>query len=195
MLHPTRSLVLAAGAVAGLGCVPQPAVQAPPSPSPTAPASARPSRPPSFSTATATLRDASGRRVGTMTLADSYAGILIRGTVSDLGLGGHAIHIHSVGKCQAPFTSAGGHFNPQGRQHGYLNLSGPHLGDLPNLTTPAAGSLTFEFLLPGVTLEGTNALLDADGAAVVIHASSDDYRTDPAGNSGARAACGVIVAR
>ena len=195
MFHRTTSLGLAVAAVAGLGCVPQPAVQVPPSPSPTAPAPARPSRPPSFSTATATLRDASGRRVGTLTLADSYAGILIHGTVSDLGLGGHAIHIHSVGKCEAPFTSAGGHFNPQGRQHGYLNPSGPHLGDLPNLTTPAAGSLTFEYLLPGVTLKGTNALLDADGAAVVIHASGDDYRTDPAGNSGARAACGVIVAR
>jgi Cu-Zn family superoxide dismutase len=145
--------------------------------------------------ASATLHDASGRRVGTVTFADSYSGVMIRGTVSDLGLGTHAIHIHAIGKCEAPFTTAGGHFNPLTRQHGYLNPRGPHLGDLPNLTTPAAGSLTFEFLLPGVTLKGTNALLDGDGAAVVIHASKDDYLTDPAGNAGARAACGVITAR
>jgi Cu-Zn family superoxide dismutase len=166
----------------------------PPSPSPSAPAT-KPATPTSFATASATLHDASGRRVGTVTFADSYSGVMIRGTVSDLGLGTHAIHIHAIGKCEAPFTTAGGHFNPQTRQHGYLNPRGPHLGDLPNLTTPAAGSLTFEFLLPGVTLKGTNALLDGDGAAVVIHASKDDYLTDPAGNAGARAACGVITAR
>ena len=193
MYNPMKSVVVCAGAV--LACSsPQPSVRLPPSPSPSAPAT-RPATPTSFAMATATLHDASGRRVGTVTLADSYSGVLIRGTVSDLGLGTHAIHIHAVGKCEAPFTTAGGHFNPQSRQHGYLNPRGPHLGDLPNLTTPAAGSLTFEFLLPGVTLKGTNALLDGDGAAVVIHASKDDYLTDPAGGAGARAACGVITAR
>lgn len=193
MYNPMKSFVVVC-ASAVLGCSSQPSVQLPPSPSPSAPAT-RPATPTSFGMATATLHDASGRRVGTVTLADSYSGVLIRGTVSDLGLGTHAIHIHAVGKCEAPFTTAGGHFNPQSRQHGYLNPRGPHLGDLPNLTTPAAGSLTFEFLVPGVTLKGTNALLDGDGAAVVIHASKDDYLTDPAGNAGARAACGVITAR
>jgi Cu-Zn family superoxide dismutase len=188
-------LALILAAAAGAACGPQPVIPVTTSPSPAAPASAAPARPAAFTTASATLRDASGRRVGTVTLADSYAGVMIRGTVADLGLGAHAIHIHSVGKCEAPFTSAGAHFNPQGRQHGYLNPRGPHLGDLPNLTTPAAGPLTFEYLLPGVTLKGTNALLDGDGASVVIHAGGDDYRTDPAGNSGARAACGVIVGR
>ena len=194
MFNPLKTLVVAcAGAV--LACSSsQPSVQLPPSPSPSAPAT-RPATPTSFHTASATLHDASGRRIGTVTLADSYSGVMIRGTVSDLGLGTHAIHIHAVGKCEAPFTTAGGHFNPLSRQHGYLNPRGPHLGDLPNLTTPAAGSLTFEFLLPGVTLKATNDLLDGDGAAVVIHAGKDDYLTDPAGNAGARAACGVITAR
>lgn len=147
-----------------------------------------------FATATAVLRDAGGRQVGRVLLRDSYVGVLVQGTVSDLGLGAHAIHIHSVGKCEPPFTSAGGHFNPTGRQHGFLNQHGPHAGDMPNIITPAAGSLRFEFRVPGVTLKAGNRLLDDDGASIVVHASGDDYRTDPAGNSGARMACGVIIA-
>jgi superoxide dismutase, Cu-Zn family len=158
-----------------------------------APAPAR-AQPPAYSaTATAMMRDLAGGRVGTVTLTDTYAGLLIRGTIAELGLGAHAIHIHSVGRCEAPFTTAGPHFDPEGHQHGFRNPRGPHLGDLPNIDTPASGRLTFEFLMPYVTLRGKNALLDADGAAIIIHASKDDYVTDPAGDSGARAACGVIT--
>ncbi|MFI5228059.1 MAG: superoxide dismutase family protein [Gemmatimonadales bacterium] len=165
-----------------------------PSPSPAAPAKAPPPSP--GLTATATLRDLTGTRVGTVTLVDTYAGVLVSGTVAGLGLGAHGIHLHAVGKCEPPaFASAGGHFNPQGKQHGYRNPDGPHLGDLPNLDTPAAGELRFEFLAPGITLKGSNALLDADGASIVIHSGRDDYTTDPAGNSGARIACGVITVR
>ncbi|HXT14830.1 MAG TPA: superoxide dismutase family protein [Gemmatimonadaceae bacterium] len=150
--------------------------------------------PETFSSATAILHDASGKQVGRVTFADSYAGVVVDGTVNDLGLGSHGIHIHAIGKCEPPFTTAGGHFNPGQRQHGYLNQHGPHLGDLPNLDTPASSSLHFEALLPNVTLKGQNALLDADGSAVVVHAGRDDYKTDPAGNSGGRVACGVITA-
>lgn len=144
-------------------------------------------------TATATMRDLVGGRVGTITLTDTYAGLLIRGTISELGLGAHAIHIHAVGRCEPPFTTAGPHFNPDNRQHGFKNPRGWHLGDLPNLDTPASGRLTFELLLSGVTLRGKNALLDADGSAIIIHASRDDHMTDPAGDSGARAACGIVT--
>jgi Cu-Zn family superoxide dismutase len=162
------------------------------------PAAAEPSSdvvpvPAVFATATAVLRDINGRQVGRVLLRDSYAGVLVEGTVSDLGLGAHGFHIHAIGKCEPPFTSAGGHFNPSNRQHGFLNQHGPHLGDMPNISTPAAGTLKFEFRVPGVTLKGGNALLDADGAAIVVHASRDDYRTDPAGDAGARMACGVIT--
>jgi Cu-Zn family superoxide dismutase len=144
--------------------------------------------------ASATLHDLAGRDVGTATFTDSYAGVIVSGTVRDLGRGEHAVHIHAVGKCEGPaFASAGGHFNPQGKQHGYENPQGPHLGDLPNIDTPGAGALHFEFLMPGVTLTGTNALLDSDGAAIVIHAGHDDYKSDPAGNAGGRIACGVIT--
>jgi superoxide dismutase, Cu-Zn family len=153
----------------------------------------KPSAPAYSTTATAMMRDLAGGRVGTVTFTDTYAGLLIRGTVSELGLGAHAIHIHAVGRCEPPFTTAGPHFNPDGRQHGFKNPNGPHLGDIPNIDTPASGRLTFEFLLPYVTLRGKNAIMDGDGAAIIIHAAKDDYVTDPAGDSGARAACGVIT--
>jgi Cu-Zn family superoxide dismutase len=171
----------------------------PPSPPPAAPAPAAPvvrpppPRPLPTATAAAIIRDPSGKQVGSITLADTYAGLLIIGSVGDLGLGAHAIHIHAIGKCEAPFTTAGAHFNPTNRQHGYRSPTGPHLGDLPNLDLPAAGREKFEILLPNVTLKGEHALLDADGASVVIHAERDDYTADPSGNSGGRIACGVIV--
>jgi Cu-Zn family superoxide dismutase len=150
---------------------------------------------PSTATATAALRDQTGRQIGSVTLTDSYAGVLLSGVVNGLGIGAHGIHIHETGKCEAPFTSAGGHFNPRKRHHGFKNPDGSHAGDLPNIETPAAGQLKFELLLPGVSLTGRNGLLDADGSAVVIHGAGDDYMTDPAGNSGSRIVCGVIAAR
>jgi Cu-Zn family superoxide dismutase len=133
--------------------------------------------------------------VGAANFTDTYSGVLIVGNVTGLGLGAHGIHVHAVGKCDAPFTTAGPHFNPASKRHGFQNPQGPHLGDLPNIDTPAAGQLRFEFLLPGVSLKGTNALLDADGASIVIHAGRDDYKTDPAGDSGSRIACGVLIPR
>ena len=147
----------------------------------------------SFRTATATIRDAAGARVGAATFTDSFAGLLIAGSVEGLGIGAHGIHVHETGKCDAPFTTAGGHFNPEKHHHGFKNPDGPHLGDLPNIDVPASGTLRFEFVLPNVTLRGANALLDADGASIVVHSTRDDFLTDPAGNSGPRLACGVIL--
>lgn len=141
------------------------------------------------------MRDAAGAQIGTITLTDSYAGVLLTGAVSGIGLGAHGIHVHEIGQCTAPFATAGGHFNPAKRKHGYKNAEGHHAGDLPNLEAPAAGQLKFELLLPGVSLGGSNGILDADGAAVVIHSAADDHRTDPSGSSGGRIACGVITAR
>ncbi|HEY5063191.1 MAG TPA: superoxide dismutase family protein [Gemmatimonadaceae bacterium] len=167
-----------------------------PSPSPQSPAAPAASAPMSaMSQASAVLHDLTGRRVGTATFTDTYTGVLVSADLTGLGLGAHGIHIHEVGKCEAPFTTAGGHFNPEHRHHGFLNPNGSHLGDMPNIDTPAAGQLRFEFLLPGVTLKGANALLDADGASIVVHSGRDDYSTDPSGNSGSRIACGVIVAK
>jgi Cu-Zn family superoxide dismutase len=141
----------------------------------------------------AVIHDASGRRVGSVAFSETYAGLLVRGEVADLGVGPHGIHIHAVGKCEPPFTSAGGHYNPEQRAHGFNNQHGHHLGDLPNIVTPAAGKLNFEFIVPGILLAGPTGMLRTDGAAIVIHATADDYLTDPAGNSGPRLACGVIT--
>src|SRR5262245_6410369 len=150
---------------------------------------------PSSVTASATLRDQSGRQVGTATVTDSYAGVLLVGTINGIGVGAHGIHIHETGRCDPPFTSAGGHFNPEKRKHGFKNPEGHHSGDLTNIDAPASGPLKFELLAAGVSLTGSNPLLDADGAAIVVHGAGDDYNTDPAGNSGSRIVCGVIAAR
>ncbi|MBV8971708.1 MAG: superoxide dismutase family protein, partial [Sphingomonadaceae bacterium] len=94
------------------------------------------------------------------------------------------------------FASSGGHFNPTGKMHGRDNPMGPHLGDLPNVVVGKDGKGAVDVTVAGLTLTGgTTPLLDADGAAVVLHAGPDDYKTDPSGNSGDRIACGTLAAR
>lgn len=144
--------------------------------------------------ATASLKDASGNEVGKAALTDTPNGVLIRLDLTGAPAGEHAFHIHAVGKCEPPdFKSAGPHFNPGAAKHGLENPEGPHAGDMPNLHVPGDGRLSIEVLNQAVTLGGKSALLDEDGAALVIHAGADDYRTDPAGNAGDRIACGIIA--
>ncbi len=144
--------------------------------------------------ASAELRNAAG---ATLARAEAVAaGDGTRVTVNAVGLrpGTYAVHVHTTGRCDAPaFESAGAHWNPTTRQHGAQNPRGPHQGDLPNLTVGANGSGAIAFTIPGAQLRGGNgAMLDADGAAVVVHANADDYRTDPSGNSGGRIGCGIL---
>ena len=116
-------------------------------------------------------------------------------SIAAVGLapGAHGVHLHSVGTCDAPgFVSAGSHLNPHGKQHGSANPAGSHLGDLPNLVVGADGAGTITAKLGDSRAEIEAALYDADGTALVIHASSDDYLTDPSGNSGPRIACAVL---
>ena len=144
--------------------------------------------------AKAELKDAQGQTVGTVVLTDTPHGVLIHATLTNVPAGIHAFHIHQTGTCEAPFASAGGHFNPGTKQHGITNPMGMHAGDMPNIEVPAGGRLTFDVLDPSVTLAaGPSSVFDADGSALVIHAGPDDYKTDPAGNAGARIACGVIT--
>lgn len=143
-------------------------------------------------TAKAALKDAKGQSLGDVMLEQTPHGVLIKGTLSNLPAGAHAIHIHETGKCDAPdFKTAGGHFNPTKKTHGMMSPGGKHEGDLPNITVTADGKAQFEFFAnEGLTVQ---SLMDADGSAIVVHAQGDDYKTDPAGNAGGRVGCGVVT--
>lgn len=140
-------------------------------------------------TARAELKDQKGQPVGEVTLTETPHGVLIKGTLSNIPAGEHAIHIHEAGKCEAPFQTAGGHLNPGKKKHGVLVAEGKHEGDLPNLHVGADGKVQFDHFAHGLKLKD---MQDQDGAAVVVHASADDYKSDPAGNAGDRIACGVV---
>ncbi len=145
--------------------------------------------------AKAALKDASGKDVGQVQLVQLPHGVLLKMSLKGMPAGERAFHIHAVGKCDPPFTSAGPHFNPAGHKHGLEAKEGAHAGDMPNLHIPSNGELVIEVLNPMVTLAKgqSNSLFDADGSALVIHAGPDDYKSDPAGNAGDRIACGVIM--
>jgi Cu-Zn family superoxide dismutase len=139
------------------------------------------------------IQDLKGAKVGTVNLIDTPHGLIVRGSVSGLPPGTHAIHFHETGKCEPPFKTAGGHFNPGKKAHGVLDPGGSHGGDLPNLIVPANGKLDFEIFAPGLSLAaGPGSVFDEDGTSLVIHAKADDYKSQPAGDSGDRIACGVI---
>ena len=144
--------------------------------------------------AKATLKNAEGKEVGTAALTETPAGVLIKLSVKGVPPGERAFHVHGVGKCEPPFTSAGPHFNPGAKKHGLMAAEGHHAGDLPNLHVPADGALVVEVLNREVTLEKgkPGSLLGGHGTALVIHAGKDDYKTDPAGDAGGRIACGLI---
>lgn len=147
-------------------------------------------------TARAELRSAEGQVVGQASFTQVGGALRVLVEVQGLPPGVKAVHVHAVGTCQGPaFTSAGGHFNPHGKQHGALNHPrGPHAGDLPNITVAADGKGRLESTTELMTLGvGPSSIFDGDGSAIVVHAAPDDFRTDPTGNSGARIACGVIV--
>ena len=137
----------------------------------------------------AELRDASGAVKGSAMVHPMGDALHVEVKVSGMAPGTYAAHIHTVGQCEGPkFTTAGGHWNPEGKQHGKDNPAGAHKGDLPNITVGADGTgSTMAHIMASAA-----SLMDADGAAVVIHAGPDDYKTDPTGNSGDRIACGVL---
>lgn len=150
--------------------------------------------PQSVQSGRADIFNSQGQKIGTATIHPSGSGVRIDVVVSQLPPGMHGIHIHTVGKCEGPaFASAGGHFNPASKKHGKDNPEGPHAGDLLNIEVGADGSGKASLSDLNVTLgDGPNSLFHEGGTALVIHEKADDYKTDPAGNSGARIACGVI---
>lgn len=140
------------------------------------------------------LRDSGGRTVAAASASEVGDGLRVRVEASGLAPGVYGAHLHAIGRCDPPsFESAGPHWNPGNREHGRDNPRGQHLGDLPNLLVGTDGRGSFEFTIPSAGLSnGGRRLMDADGAAIVLHARPDDNRTDPSGISGARIACGVL---
>jgi len=155
---------------------------------------AQPRTPTAQPTANATFHDAQGRQVGTATLTQTPAGVLLDARLTGVEPGTHAFHVHQTGKCDAPdFKSAGGHYNPTGTNHGYYAPKGTHAGDMPNQIAQPDGTLTFQVVNPRVSLDaGKRSLFDADGSALVLHAKPDDYESQPAGDAGGRIACAVV---
>jgi Cu-Zn family superoxide dismutase len=142
------------------------------------------------------LKDGKGASVGTATVTASGMGIQIAYDLKGLQPGPHAFHIHQNAKCDGPdFTTAGGHFNPDMKKHGMENPEGPHNGDMPNITAGADGTAKGTVMDPHVTLNPTapNSIFAGGGTALMIHATADDMKSDPAGNAGARIACGTIT--
>lgn len=145
-------------------------------------------------TAEVNLRNADKETVGSAVLRETPHGVLIHLNIQKLPEGTHAFHVHETGQCNPPdFKSAGGHFNPTNKDHGWLSKDGFHLGDLPNIYVPQSGAVEIEVLARQALLQtGQKNMLDGDGATLVIHEGKDDYRTDPAGDAGSRLACGEI---
>jgi len=151
-----------------------------------------------IATASAAIMSASGEERGIAQIWQDRDNVVhVELQLTGLPRGPHGIHFHATGKCDprgsTPFASAGAHFNPLGRQHGLDNRAGPHAGDAPNFTVSADGHGNASFTTNRVSLtEGSTSLFDADGSAIVIHASADDQLSQPSGNSGGRIACGVV---
>jgi Cu-Zn family superoxide dismutase len=149
-------------------------------------------------TAAAEVRDASGRLIASVSLREVSDQVLLNFTFPDRSAltGAHAIHIHETGRCDPPdFATAGGIFNPFGKQHGLKNSSGPMAGDILSLIIGPSGLAGYNTSAPLATLSpGPASLLRPGGTSIVIFAQVDDDQSQPEGNAGARLACGVIVA-
>ena len=146
-------------------------------------------------TAVAEMKPTAGNAVaGTVRFEQSGSKVVVAAAITGLKPNSeHGFHVHEKGDCSAPdATSAGGHFNPAGRPHGHHGKAERHAGDMPNLRADASGTarVTWETDLLSV---GSGSA-DVIGRSVVIHRDPDDYASQPAGNSGPRLSCGVIVA-
>ena len=142
--------------------------------------------------AVAVLHPTTGNKVsGTVTLTEEADGVKIRAEITGLTPGNHGFHVHEFGDCSAAdASSAGAHFNPTHKPHAGPDAPERHVGDMGNVQADASGKATLEYVDHQISL--TNDERSAIGRSVVVHAKPDDLKSQPAGDSGARVACGVI---
>jgi Cu-Zn family superoxide dismutase len=142
-----------------------------------------------------TLKDAEGKDIGMAMLSPaSGGGVTVAYDFHGLPPGEHALHFHQTALCEPPLTSAGAHFNPANKKHGMQNADGPHAGDMANFTVAANGTAKGTIVNKNVTMGAEpNSIYAGGGTALMVHAAADDMKSDPAGNAGARIACGLIV--
>ena len=143
--------------------------------------------------ATAEIRSTTGNTAaGTVTFTQVDGGVRVVADLRGLSAGRHGWHVHE-GNCDAPdATSALGHYNPTGAPHAGPDDAAHHVGDLGNIEADAQGLAHLDRVYAGLSLDGPNKIV---GHAVILHAGTDDLSSQPAGNSGARVGCGMIVER
>ena len=143
--------------------------------------------------ASAQIMSPEGESMGTVTLTQGAHGVLVQAELSGLAPGAHGFHIHQTGSCSPDFSAAGGHFAPEGIEHGYLNSEGHHAGDLPNIYAGADGTVRADFFSGAISLaaDESNSVFDEDGSAIIVHEQGDTYGADA--GAGGRVGCGAIA--
>lgn len=141
--------------------------------------------------AVALLKDANQKTLGLVEFEEGKNGVLATIEIQNISPGWHAIHVHETNDCGGEgFKTAGGHANAHHHSHGLMGGKGLHAGDMPNIWVHRDGTARAQAFMHHVSLHD---LIDADGAAVIVHAGQDDYSSQPSGNAGPRIACGGLT--
>src|SRR5438876_2051809 len=138
------------------------------------------------------LHPTAGNKVsGTVTFTPVTDGVQVHAEIAGLTPGKHGFHVHEFGDCSAAdASSAGAHFNPTNQPHAAPDATARHVGDMGNIEAETSGAAKLDYLDHHMSLANDDRSIL--GRSVVVHAKADDLKSQPAGDSGARIACGVI---